>query len=353
MTAAGATSSPYEPWTGNALWSGKENQAQNLGICFLRENEIADIEQAVNNSLTSKLPIGELTQADFDFNQFGQRLLEIRNTLHNGCGFAVLKGLPAHWTDEMLIRAYWGMGTWIGDAVSQNARGHLVGHVIDQREAKNTSTRIYQTNRAQPFHSDSCDIVGLLCLRQAKTGGESAIASSLAIHNELLKHDKPALSTLYGEFQCDRYDEIPEGKLPHYTVRIFNKVEDQFVCCGMDPDIRSAQRLDDVDTLTPEQLHALDAFQKAANREAIRMSLGRGDIQLLNNHVIVHAREQFEDHTSLNDRRYLIRLWLSAPEGRKLPSFLAERWGNIEVGSIRGGIRVPGSKPVVHLDPNN
>jgi hypothetical protein len=275
--------------------------------------------------------------------------MELRADILDGKGFAVLRGLPDDWSDEKLIRTYWGIGRWLGDPVSQNAQGHLLGHVIDRRSSPSAGIRIYQTNQAQPFHSDSCDIVGLLCLRKAKKGGASSIASSTAIHNKLLSTDIEALQTLYGEFQCDRYGEIPEGKQPSYTVHVFNHIEEKCVCCGMDPDIRSAQRLETVTPLTQKQVDALDRFQTIAQDLALNMSLQRGDIQLLNNHVVVHAREQFQDDELLDKRRYLVRLWLSTPDGRALPAFMKERWGNIDAGTLRGGIRVPGVTPTVAL----
>ena len=323
-------------------------------IAQLSEQEIDEIRSAVSSTVKSGKPIGSLTRSDFPFQMFGERLQALQSDLLDGKGFTLLRGLPAsQWSDEELVRAYWGIGAWIGDVVSQNAKAHLLGHVIDQRAVRRGDTRIYQTNQAQPFHSDSCDIVGLLCLRTAKQGGESSIASSAAIHNQLLDTQPEALDQLYGPFYCDRYGEIPEGKLPYYPVQVFNNVDEQLVCCGMDPDIRSAQRLKGVTPLTTEQLRALDFFQQTARALCLRMSLQRGDIQLVNNLVAVHAREQFVDHSEPHQRRYLVRLWLSSKYGRRLPEFLKERWGNIDVGSVRGGIKVPGADPVVHLDPNS
>lgn len=335
------------------VWDRDSLAADDSWVVQLSAQDIAEVDNAITGSSQSTKPIGSLTRDDFPFGKFGERLLTIQNELLNGRGFTLLRGLPAdHWTDEKLIRAYWGIGAWIGDPVSQNAKAHLLGHVIDQRASRSGDTRIYQTNRAQPFHSDSCDLVGLLCLRTAKQGGASSVASSAAIHNELLNTDPQALDQLYGSFQCDRYGEIPEGKLPYYPVHIFNEVDKQLVCCGMDPDIRSAQRLQDVTPLTTEQTHALNKFQHTANRLCLNMSLQRGDIQLINNLVAVHAREQFVDHSEAERRRYLIRLWLSSKHGRRLPEFLKERWGDIEVGNVRGGIKVPGAIPVVHIDPS-
>lgn len=340
-------------WSGAQVWSGTSLSSDDKWLVQLNDNDIDEIDSAVKATIKSNKPIGSLTRRDFAFGQFGQHLNSLNDELLNGKGFTLLRGLPADlWSDEELVRAYWGIGTWIGDAVSQNAKGHLLGHVIDQRTVRSGDTRIYQTNRAQPFHSDSCDIVGLLCLRAAKQGGASSIASSAAIHNHLLDNSTDALHQLYGEFLCDRYGEIPDGKLPYYAIQIFNNIDEQLVCCGMDPDIRSAQRLDNVRKLTDAQLTALDKFQEAARVLCLGMSLKRGDVQLVNNLVAVHAREAFVDHEDTDQRRYMIRLWLSAQHGRRLPEFLRERWGNIDVGSVRGGIKVPGATPVVHLDPN-
>jgi len=250
-----------------------------------------------------------------------------------------------------LTRAYWIIGSLFGDPVSQNARADLLGHVTDLRMKDKTAVRLYQTNAAQPFHSDSCDIVGLLCLRPAKSGGESSIASSATIHNELLENSPAALRTLYEEFICDRYGEVPEGKSTFYPVHVFNSVAGNLVCCGMDPDIRLAPRLDGVDELSDSQISALDAFQNPARKTALNMMLKRGDIQLVNNLTVVHSRESFEDHADPDQRRYLLRLWLSSPVGRKLPEFLRERWGNIAVGSRGGGIRVPGVQPQINFEP--
>ena len=340
-------------WSGAQVWNGNSFSSTNNWVITLSDLEIEEIDAAVNTSMRNHNPIGNLTRNDFAFDKLGSTLLSLKDDVLNDKGFVLIRGLPANdWNDEQLVRAYWAIGTWIGDAVSQNAKAHLLGHVIDQRATDTQATRIYQTNRAQPFHSDSCDIVGLLCLRTALQGGESSVASSAAIHNHLLDTDVEALQQLYGEFQCDRYGEIPQGKQPFYPVNIFNNIDGKLVCCGMDPDIRSAQRLEQVSTLTDDQLSALDKFQQTARKLCLRMSLQRGDVQLVNNLIAVHARETFVDHDDWNRRRYSIRLWLSAADGRRLPAFLRERWGNIDVGSIRGGISVPGAIPVAHLDSN-
>jgi len=336
------------------VWDGRLLQEQDRWWFDLDDADITQLGQAVQQSIASDIPLEKQTHNEFNLCRFDQRFVDLRDDVSHGRGFALIRGLSrTNWSDAELIRAYWLLGSWFGHPVSQNAQADLLGHVIDLRLADTSTARQYQTNAAQPFHSDSCDIVGLLCLRRAKTGGESSIASSAYIHNHLLAKNPASLETLYDEFLCDRYGEIPAGKKAYYPIHVFNNVSGTLVCCGMDPDIRLAPRLEGVDELSQTQVSALDAFQETAKISALNMMLERGDMQFVNNLTVVHARDTFEDHADLNHRRYLVRLWLSSPTGRKLPDFLSERWGDISQGRVRGGILVPGAVPAVNLLPAN
>lgn len=315
--------SKHTPWTGRMAWDGSVLGKSEDWSFNLEKTEIDQLFEAVKGSLSSNKPLAEQSWYDYDMGTLQDRFVALRDDVLEGRGFTLIRGLSTTgWSDAELTRAYWIIGSLFGNPISQNARGDLLGHVIDLRVDDPSSVRQYQTNAAQPFHSDSCDIVGLLCLRPAKNGGGSSIASSANIHNELLSTNPEALDTLYDEFICDRYGEIPAGKEAWYCVHVFNRIADMLVCCGMDPDIRLAPRLNGVDELSDSQLAALDAFQQTARETALNMMLERGDIQLVNNLTVVHARESFEDYVDLDQRRYLLRLWLSSPLGRELPGFL-------------------------------
>ena len=85
--------------------------------------------------------------------------------------FALIRGLPIErYSIEEAAIAYFGLGTYLGRAVSQNAMGHLLGVIDLGRTNDDFTARTYQTNDRQFFHSDSCDIVRLLYLRKAKSG---------------------------------------------------------------------------------------------------------------------------------------------------------------------------------------
>lgn len=336
--------------SGPEVWTGDDLRCDQSWSVALTPTHLAEIEAAVQAS--AAIPVEAIAQIDFPLPSLGPVLEDVLHQLIDGRGMVRLRGLPvAAWPREKSIRAYWGLGTWLGDAVSQNAAGHLIGHVADLRQPDRPERRLYQTNKALSFHTDSCDLVGLLCLQTGRAGGDSLVASSAAVHNRLLQTDPAALAVLHETFHCDRYGEIPAGKDASYVVRVFNPMGRHLTCCGMDPDIRSAQRLPEVPRLTRAQLDALDALQAAALAVALPMTLASGDIQLLHNHVALHARAAFEDYDEPHRRRHLLRLWLSARNGRPLPEFLAERWGNIAVGQKRGGIVVPGQKTSVPLAP--
>src|SRR5258708_12254865 len=89
----------------------------------------------------------------------------------------------------------WAMGLYRGRAVTQNPKGDLLGHVYDHgRRYGDIDVRGYETSAHLPFHTDSGDIVGLLCLRRSKSGGLSSVGSAVTIHNEILKRHPHSLA---------------------------------------------------------------------------------------------------------------------------------------------------------------
>ena len=129
--------------------------------------------------------IASITRDDFPLPTFGPVLERMRDELLNGRGFVLMRGLPVEGRPiAESATAYWGIGTYIGSARSQNAKGHVLGHVRDLGLATDDpNVRTYQTTERQHFHTDSCDVVGLLCLKTAKSGGLSSLVSSNTIYN--------------------------------------------------------------------------------------------------------------------------------------------------------------------------
>jgi len=233
----------------------------------------------------------------------------------------------------------------------------LLGHVVDlgDKSLANAGHRGYQTSSTLPFHADYSDIVGLLCLQRAKSGGESAIASSVTLYNEMLKRRPEYAAALSGPVYRDRRGEIPEGAKPYFEQPVFNFHKGHITTHFGAPYIKSAQRFDDVPKFTPELAAAIDMFEEIAHEICFSMEFLQGDIQLLNNHVIIHSRlRDVEDYPEPERRRHLLRLWLSTPGGRPLPPAYYNRYfRNFEPGTERpgGGITIPGMTLKIPLEP--
>lgn len=228
----------------------------------------------------------------------------------------LLRGFPVELLEPAEVElAYVGLGAHLGTAVGQDAAGTLLGHVRDEGvERTDPSVRLYRTRQRQDFHTDGADLVGLLCLRRARSGGESRIASSAAVYNELLRRRPDLVEVLYRPMHWDRNDEQPEGEPPTFELPVFTDLHGSPRIFYIGWYIREAQRHPGIPPLTAEQLAALDELEAIANDPAfhLEMDFRPGDVQLLNNGRILHSREAYEDEEDPAERRHLLRLWLAA-----------------------------------------
>ena len=316
--------------------------------------EIAEIDAAVAAFRASGLRHEEISPASFPLPAFGRVLEGFVNQLLEGRGFAMLRGFPveARSREDAAI-AYLGIGAYIGKARSQNAKGHLLGHVKDLgMNIADPTTRYYQTNRKLEYHTDSVDVVGLLCLKTAKAGGESYIASSMTLYNEVLKRRPDLLPALFEPFPTDRRGEVPEGMQPWFDVPVFNWHAGRLTCIYVRQYIESAQKLfPEARRLTPAQVAGMDLLDALTNDPAIHLSMAflPGDMQFLHNHQILHSRNDFENWPEPERQRHLWRLWLAPPGARALPEAFAARYGSVTPGE-RGGIVVRGTRLTVSLE---
>jgi len=232
-----------------------------------------------------------------------------------------------------------GIGTYFGKARSQNSQGHLIGHVRSQGlSTSDPNVRHYQTTERQTFHIDSCDIVGLLCHKTAKRGGESKITSSMTVYNRMVQDRPDLVARLFKPFATDRRGEVPEGAKPYFEIAVFNEFLGYLSVFYMRPFVESAERFPEAPRLLPEDTEALDYFDALADDSELRldMALEPGDMQFLHNHTVLHDRNAYEDWPEPDRRRHLLRLWLAPPDARPLPMVYAQRFGSITVGD-RGG----------------
>jgi hypothetical protein len=341
---------------GPSAWIGAEMRGREAEWSYrLSPSEVAEIETALQSVRARGLDTADIRRDDFPLPTLGPALEELRDEVLNGRGFVLLRGMPVEGRPIAdSATAYWGVGTYFGSARSQNAKGHLLGHVYDLggSSATDPTIRSYATAERQNFHIDRCDVVALLCLRRAKAGGQSAIVSSMTLHNVMAARRPDLLERLYQAFPVDRRGEVPEGKAPFYEAPVFNEYAGTLSVLYSRLHIGSSQRFPEARRLTAEDYEALDMLADLAGDPELRldMTFMPGDIQFLHNHTILHARTGYEDWPEVERKRHLLRLWLAPPGARKLPPVFAECYGDLMIGD-RGGIICEGTRLHAPLVP--
>jgi len=230
----------------------------------------------------------------------------------------------------------------LGNPVSQNARGHRLGHVRDEgKDIADPNARAYQTSLRMDFHTDllPVDLLGLFCLRTAKSGGASKVVSALTVHNILREERPDLLEALYTPFHLDWRGEEPPGEQPWFTIPMFSQREGKVTTriCSLSY-YDSAARFGEQYRPTPLQRQALETVQQIANRPEIMLSMNfqEGDMQLINNHIMMHARESYQDYDEPGRERHLLRMWIAVADGRRRPlaDALSDRYRWVREGGI-------------------
>jgi hypothetical protein len=338
---------------GPSAWYGPALLEQTDWLYHLPETEIIEIEAAVNALASASENLGNLSPNAFPLPTLGPRLQSLLGEVLEGRGFVLLRGLPVErWSKRQTAIAFLGIGSHLGRLRSQNADGHLLGHVKDLgRSSRDPNVRIYQTRERQTFHTDSCDVVGLLCLATAKSGGLSSLVSSTTIFNEMRRRRPDLARVLFAPIETDRRGEVIEGEKPYFKIPVFNWHAGLLSTIYQRQYIESARRFPDVRPLTPAQIAGLDLLDELANDPQLHlmMELQRGDIQFVHNHTVLHDRTAFEDWPEAERKRHLLRLWLAPPRARLLPEVFAERYGTVVPGD-RGGVISRNIRPAVVLE---
>jgi Taurine catabolism dioxygenase TauD, TfdA family len=323
--------------------------------------EIAELSKAADDFLVAGHPLTGISRSKFPLPTLSKFLSTLRDDLLNGKGFVLFKGFPVNdWGLHKSAVAYMGLGTYLGYFVSQNGRGHVLGHVKDLGDDSTQidKVRIYRTNARQFFHADDSDIVGLLCCARALEGGESDIVSSHLVWNTIVKEHPDVAKTLTEPiWYFDRKGEVSQGEEPYIRTSVFYLETDTGqnpprVYTKWDPYyVKSLTRFSDkgiIPPLSAAQQKAVAVLEETCMRLSLHMVLDVGDIQFLSNTHVLHARTAYKDYAAHDGkpRRHLMRLWLSTPEGEggwRLPFCdSAEK--------KRGGIQVDNTPPVCPLD---
>ncbi|MFT5539422.1 MAG: hypothetical protein ACI82H_000942 [Alphaproteobacteria bacterium] len=324
---------PMQPVADPAGWGPHEFHEAEPWVMELPTDAIADILAAVARVERSNIPLTDISSDDFTLPVAGAVFANILDRLTDGVGIVQLRGLPVgKMTRQQAAIACLGIGTHFGARKSQNAAGHVLGHVKDLGlDYDDPRARGYQTATPMGFHSDPCDFVALMCLRTAESGGESRIVSSVNLYNEILRRRPDLVEELLADFYWTKHGEVSQGEEPFYRMPVFSFVDGYFSGRGISSHILKAQNLPGVPAFTPAQKEAIDLFRALTQELAVNVPFKEGDFQILSNHVMLHSRQPFVDWDPQEEKRHLLRLWISNPACRPVPHLVREGFEGIEL----------------------
>ncbi|WP_328326361.1 MULTISPECIES: TauD/TfdA family dioxygenase [unclassified Streptomyces] len=334
----GVSSVLRRPLSGPAAWNGPDLQDTGQWVLRLSPPQLRELDEALRAARARGTPLLKLTAAGFPLPSLAAELAGITDALEHGRGFALISGLPvAQYGETAASTVLWGLGQHLGIPVSQNAAGQMLGHVRDTgRTLADPATRGYQTRGRLPFHTDPSDVLALLCLRPARSGAQMSLVSSTAVHNRVLARRPDLVDRLYHRYCFDRREEQGLGELPYFRAPLASwyggRLSLRYHRCYLE----SAQRFPEVPRLTPADRELFDLMDELTSTQDLRLDLDlqAGDLLLLNNHAVLHARTEFEDGAVPEEKRHLLRLWLTPWQRRDLP---ADFWGDRHQADDRRG----------------
>ncbi len=317
-------SAAIAPVRGASAWKGGAIDYRQAGLRRLAGEEIDEIDAALAHlKRLGPVDFPAITAAQFPLPRFGEFLRDLGRLLRTGPGFLLLRGLPRQrYSVDDLARIYFGFGAYIGRPIPQSWHGELLGHVLDISDLE-TGVRGYNKGGGQRFHTDSCDVIGLMCVRAAISGGASRIASAMAVHNQLLATAPQQLQALYDGIPFRRMEQDAAHGTGVLTkpISVFAR-EDEEVSVSLSAQyaIRAVQAGeasgDGVGMAALEHLERI----AASPEYYLDMNIGEGDIQFLNNRLLIHGRTGYEDRVDVRERRHMMRLWLRVNGWPPLPA---------------------------------
>jgi Taurine catabolism dioxygenase TauD, TfdA family len=345
-----------QPIAGACAWRGEELARSTRWVRTLDAAAVAEIDAALRVARSRRLVWWETSRVDFPLPNVGRTLSEIAGELEDGCGLVTLGGLPVErYSPDELRQLWFGLGCHLGRPVFQNRQGELMREIRDEgaavgerygqipaaegaADAVLSSYARTLSNGPLRFHTDRCDVVGLLCAGQARAGGLSKLCSSVAVHNAMLERRPDLAAVLYQDVPRSRFGEEAEQPDVVYRLPVWGVRDGKFTSHYSLTFIEVAQMVPGVPRLTPPQREAIELLMALCEELAFEMRFAPGDMQFVNNHVIYHARTAFEDDPEAGQTRRLYRLWLAMPNSRALPPGHEVLWGSVEAGAMRGGI---------------
>ena len=305
---------PRCPFPGPEAWLGRDLRQETSWIYILDAAEREEMERALD-ALRNR-PLSAITAFDVPLPRVRVALASWRRELKSGRGFVLVRGVPVKGhSPEDIANLYWLLGLHMGAPVPQNTRGELLCDIRDKgADPRDPNVRLYATRAEQDFHTDAADIIALVCLQTAKSGGVSRIVSSVTVFNEFQKRRPDLVELLFEDWYFFLQGHELPGMPQYFKMPICRTDGLSLATFFLGWYIRRAQALDEVPKLSSRHEEALRLLEELANDPELYldMQFQPGDIQWLKNSVTLHKRTDYEDWPEPERKRHLLRLWLTA-----------------------------------------
>lgn len=301
-------------------WRGETLQAQSEEWLYqLSGAEIATIVTAAQSAVERGCPLSELAREDYPMTGLEAALTDWRDRIDHGHGMVLIRGLPVRSIGrEVAAAAYWLIGLQLGQPTAQNPLGELLVDIRDTgAPPSDHNVRLYKTRAELAFHTDGADIIGLLCLRGAKAGGVSRICSSVEVYNQVVARRPELAPLMEQQFHHHAHGQLGPDGPKTFRYPIVSREGGIFRMMLLTWYIRNAaEDFPEIAALSDEEESLLDLLEWLPFEPgiALDMNFQEGDMQFLKNSVVLHARTDYEDWDSAEEKRHLLRLWLNVPE---------------------------------------
>ncbi|MCA9269513.1 MAG: TauD/TfdA family dioxygenase, partial [Planctomycetales bacterium] len=291
-------------------WRAADLQSDSTWKAELTHGELAEVFASTIAAGDCAEPIDTLTLSDFPWPELGARLRQVQHDLEHGRGLCLLRGLPiGHYNEAQARRIFWGLALHVGTPVSQSAAGERIFSVRDEGYAAGDArVRGPNTSKRLSFHTDRCDVIAFLCLKQARSGGENQVVSSMTLYNEMLRRRPDLLAVLLEPFYYLRHNVDTGNERPWCRQPIFSFHEGHFAASFLRVLIERAHQSPDLPAMSETQREALDYLEALAAEESLHITFRQepGDVLLVNNWTTFHRRAEFEDFADPAQRRHLL-----------------------------------------------
>jgi hypothetical protein len=343
------------PLGGPCSWHGAELQRDQSWLREWPQHCLDTFEQAIDQSERDGLQWHQATRDQFSLRAIADDIAVLAQFLEDERGVLKLTGFPIdNYTTAQQKTLFFGLGSWLGRPVFQTARGELMGEICDEGpdvgskrgQLVDADGKSFPSSRARAqssgllrWHTDRTDVVGLLCAGQPARGGTSRIVSAVAVHDAMVACRPDLAKLLYENLERSHLGEEAGGATKTYAIPVWGVTDGKFATHYSRTYVEAAQKLPDVTPLSDAHWEALDLLAELAEELCLEMEFSPGDMQFINNHVVYHARGEFEDDVAAGKRRLLYRVWLSMENSRPLPDSYDVLFGTTAAGANRGGIR--------------